>query len=156
MFRALRRSSSGAPTVFAASGLYTLQIQLELLMMSDVTLETCWDFMNKWNNKFRYQVAFFVLRFEIFMFPFPSPSSQDRIFMLIPCRIGLYTFCSIVFSYGFYLFVKHRVNVVHRMLLLLCYVVLDVYIQMLIATEFVRHREQRLCSSLTSTSTQAS
>ena len=66
MFRALRRSSSGAPTAFAASGLHThvvtarefplrldygqsphayvnqrLQIQLEFLMMSDVTLETC-------------------------------------------------------------------------------------------------------------------
>jgi len=59
MFRALRRSSSGAPTVFAASGLHTrvvtarsqvsldygrsphayvnqrLQIQLEVLMISD-------------------------------------------------------------------------------------------------------------------------
>jgi len=72
MFRGVRRSSSGAPTVFAASGLRTrvvavrsqvqfplrldygrsphayvnqrLQIQLELLMMSDVTLETCWAF----------------------------------------------------------------------------------------------------------------
>jgi len=76
MFRALRRSSSGAPTVFAVSDLHTrvvtarsqvwvgtafplrldygrsphayvnqrLQIQLEFLMMSDVTLETCWVF----------------------------------------------------------------------------------------------------------------
>jgi len=68
MFREVRRSSSGAPTEFAASGLHThvvtarsqefplrldygwsphayvnqrLQIQLELLMMSDVPLETC-------------------------------------------------------------------------------------------------------------------
>ena len=69
MFRAVCRSLSGAPTVFAASGLYTfvetgrsqvkrplrldygrsqhmyvnqrLQIQLELLMMSDIPLETC-------------------------------------------------------------------------------------------------------------------
>ena len=70
MFRAVRRSSSGAPTVFAASGLHahvvtgrsqvwvgTLQIQLELLMMSDIPLETCWAFNELWNNKFRYQVA---------------------------------------------------------------------------------------------------
>jgi hypothetical protein len=67
MFRAAHRSSSGALTVFAASGLYKhvvtgrsqvslrldygrsphayvnqrLQIQLELLMMSGVPLETC-------------------------------------------------------------------------------------------------------------------
>jgi len=65
MFRAVRRSSSGTLTVFAASGLHThvvtgrsqvrldyswsphayvnqgLQIQLELLMMSGVPLETC-------------------------------------------------------------------------------------------------------------------
>jgi len=67
MFRATYRSSSGAPTVFAASGLHThvltgrspvplrldyglsphvyvnqrLQIHLELPMMSGVPLETC-------------------------------------------------------------------------------------------------------------------
>ena len=70
MFRAVYRSSSGALTVFAASGLHThvvtgrsqkseweprldygrsphayvnqrLQIQLELLMMSGIPLETC-------------------------------------------------------------------------------------------------------------------
>jgi hypothetical protein len=56
MFRAAYRSSSGALTIFAASGLYTnvvtgrsphayvnqrRQIQLELLMMSGVPLETC-------------------------------------------------------------------------------------------------------------------
>ena len=85
MFRAVCRSSSGAPTVFAASGLHThlvtarsqvcvgtgldygrsphayvnqrLQIQLGLLMMSDIPLETCWAFNELWNNKFRYQVA---------------------------------------------------------------------------------------------------
>ena len=89
MFRAVCRSSSGAPTVFTASGLHTrvvtarsqvwvgtqfpprldygrsphayvnqrLQIQLELLMMSDIPLETCWAFNELWNNKFRYQVA---------------------------------------------------------------------------------------------------
>jgi len=56
MFRAAYRSSSGALTVFVASGLDThvvtgrsphayvnqrLQIQLELLMMSGIPLETC-------------------------------------------------------------------------------------------------------------------
>jgi len=41
MFRAVRRSSSGAPTVFAAT--YRSK-HVELLM-------------NKWNDKFRYQVA---------------------------------------------------------------------------------------------------
>ena len=56
MFQQAHRSSSGALTVFAASGLHThvvtgrspqayvnqrLQIQLELLMMSAMPLETC-------------------------------------------------------------------------------------------------------------------
>jgi hypothetical protein len=34
-----------------------LQIQLELLMMSGVPLETCWAFNERWNNKFWYTVA---------------------------------------------------------------------------------------------------
>ena len=34
-----------------------LQIQLELLMISDIPLETCWAFNVLWSNKFRYQVA---------------------------------------------------------------------------------------------------
>jgi hypothetical protein len=34
-----------------------LQIQLELLMMSGVPLETCWAFNEQWNNKFFYKVA---------------------------------------------------------------------------------------------------
>ena len=34
-----------------------LQIQLELLMMSGVPLETCWAFNERWNNKFCYKVA---------------------------------------------------------------------------------------------------
>ena len=38
-----------------------LQIQLGLLMMSDIPLETCWAFNVLWNNKFRYQVASFWL-----------------------------------------------------------------------------------------------
>ena len=95
MFRAAYRSSSRALTVYAASGLHThmvtgrsqvcvgvtTQIWLrpvttcvckpeaaytELLMMSDVTLETCWAFNEHWNNKFRYQVAsccLFILTF---------------------------------------------------------------------------------------------
>jgi hypothetical protein len=90
MFRAAYRSSSGALTVFAASGLHThvvtsrsqvwvgtgqfplrldygrsphtyvnqrLQIQLELLIMSGMPLETCWAFNEQWNNKFYYKVA---------------------------------------------------------------------------------------------------
>jgi hypothetical protein len=88
MFRAAHRSSSGALTVFAASGLHThvvtgrsqvwvetefplrldcgrsphayvnwrLQIQLELLVMSGVPLETCWAFNERWNNKFHYKL----------------------------------------------------------------------------------------------------
>ena len=91
MFRAAYHSSSGALTVFAASGLHThvvtrrsqvwvgtgrfplrldygrsphayvnhrLQIQLELLMMSGMPLETCWAFNKRWINKFYYEVAF--------------------------------------------------------------------------------------------------
>jgi len=87
MFRAAYHSSSEALTVFAASGLHRhvvsgrsqvwvgtalildygrsphayvnqrLQIQLELLMMSGMTLETCWAFNERWNNKFYYKVA---------------------------------------------------------------------------------------------------
>jgi len=76
MFRAAYRSSSGALTLFAASGLHNLfplwldygrsqhayvnqrlQIQLELLMMSGMPLETCWAFNGRWNNKFYYKVA---------------------------------------------------------------------------------------------------
>jgi hypothetical protein len=34
-----------------------LQIQLELLMMSGMPLETCWAFNEQWNNKFYYKVA---------------------------------------------------------------------------------------------------
>ena len=82
MFRAVYRSSSGALTVFAASGLHTrvvtgrsqdwvgdygqsphayvnqrLQIQLEFLMISGTPRETCWAFNERWNNKFCYKVA---------------------------------------------------------------------------------------------------
>jgi len=75
MFPAAYRSSSGALIIFAASGLHThvatgrsqvwvgtavnqrLQIQLELLMMSGMPLETCWAFIERWNNKFYYKVA---------------------------------------------------------------------------------------------------
>jgi hypothetical protein len=34
-----------------------LQIQLELLMISGMPLETCWAFNERWNNKFNYKVA---------------------------------------------------------------------------------------------------
>jgi hypothetical protein len=47
MFRARHPSSSGAISVFAASG----------LMMNCVPLETCWAFNEGWNNKFYYKVA---------------------------------------------------------------------------------------------------
>jgi hypothetical protein len=80
MFRAAHRSSSEALTLFASSGVQVwvgthfplrldhgrsphahvnrrLQIQLELLMMSGVPLETCWAFNERWNNKFYYKVA---------------------------------------------------------------------------------------------------
>jgi len=35
----------------------SLQIQLELLMMSGMPLETCWAVNEWWNNKFCYKVA---------------------------------------------------------------------------------------------------
>jgi hypothetical protein len=90
MFRAAYLSSSGALTLFAASGLHTpvvtgrsqvwvgtgqfllrldygrspqayvnqrMQIQLELLMMRGMPLETCWVFNERWNNNFYYKVA---------------------------------------------------------------------------------------------------
>jgi hypothetical protein len=90
MFPATHRSSSGALTIFADSGLHThvvtgrsqvwvgtgqfplrleygrsphayvnqrLQIQLELLMMNGMPLETCWAVNERWNNKFCYMVA---------------------------------------------------------------------------------------------------
>ena len=34
-----------------------LQIQLELLIMRDMPLETCWAFNERWNNKFYCKVA---------------------------------------------------------------------------------------------------
>jgi len=34
-----------------------LQIELELLMMSGMPLETCWAVNERWNNKFCYKVA---------------------------------------------------------------------------------------------------
>jgi len=55
MFRAAYRSPSGALTVFAVN--QRLQIQLELLMMSSMPLETCCAFNKRWNNKFYYKVA---------------------------------------------------------------------------------------------------
>ena len=82
MLRAAYRSSSGAPTVFVASGLHThvvtgrsqvplrldygrsphayvnqrLQIRLELLMMSGMPLEASWALNERWNNKFYYKM----------------------------------------------------------------------------------------------------
>jgi len=34
-----------------------LQIQLELLMMSGIPLETCWALNERWNNKFYFKLA---------------------------------------------------------------------------------------------------
>jgi hypothetical protein len=49
-----------------------LQIQLELLMMSGVPLETCSAFNEWWNNKFCYKVAscwlFLLNQFSVFEF----------------------------------------------------------------------------------------
>jgi hypothetical protein len=88
MFRAAHRSSSGALTVFAASGWHTHVVtsrnefwvvtvptrtslqpvttcicqpeaaKTELLKISGVPLATCWAFNESWNNKFYYKVAF--------------------------------------------------------------------------------------------------
>ena len=82
MFRAAHRSSSGAlnclyslwfiypcgdrplPRLSLGNGRsphgyinQRLQIQLKLLMMSGVSLETCWAFNKLWNNKFYYKAA---------------------------------------------------------------------------------------------------
>ena len=77
MFRAAYRSSSGALIVFVVTSEWELQfplrldygrsphtyvnqrlqIQLALLMMSGMPLETCWAFNERWNNKFYYKVA---------------------------------------------------------------------------------------------------
>jgi len=56
MFRAAYRSSSGALTVFAASGLHTA-IRQRFLPYCSMPLETCWAFNERWNNKFYYKVA---------------------------------------------------------------------------------------------------
>jgi hypothetical protein len=55
MFRAAHRSSYGRPPHAYVN--QRLQIQLGLLMMSGVPLETCWAFNECWNNKFYYKVA---------------------------------------------------------------------------------------------------
>jgi hypothetical protein len=83
MFRTAHCSSSGALTVFTVSGLHKhvvtdrsqvwvgtdygrspnayvnqrLQIQLKLLMMSSMLLETCWAFNERWNNTFYYKAV---------------------------------------------------------------------------------------------------
>jgi hypothetical protein len=87
MFRAAHRPSSGALTVFVASGLHTHvvtgrsqvwvgtvstqtwlrpvttcvckpeAVKTEPLMMNGVPLETCWAFNERWNNKFYYKVT---------------------------------------------------------------------------------------------------
>ena len=58
--------SSGIPLIIRNSKLYLQPLvyihmwckySLELLMMSDMPLETCWAFNKRWNNKFYYKVA---------------------------------------------------------------------------------------------------
>ena len=108
MFQAAYRSSSGTLNVFAASGLHThvvtgrnqvplrldygrsphayvnqrLQIQLELLMMRGMALETCWAFNERWNNKFCYKVEscwLFLLKLTIcFVYVQGNLVSQHR------------------------------------------------------------------------------
>jgi len=50
----LRRDYGRSPHAYVN---HRLQIQLELLLMSGMPLETYWAFNERWNNKFRYQVA---------------------------------------------------------------------------------------------------
>ena len=115
MFLAAYRSSSGALTVFAASGLHThvvtglsqvwlridygrsshtyvnqrLQIQLELLMMSGMPLETCWAFSERWNNKFYYKVAscwlFLLSRYVLSHYPYIRAETCRRNERLYGC-----------------------------------------------------------------------
>jgi len=66
MFRVVCRSSSGAPTAFAASGLHTCVVTARSQVCKCSWSSWWWAtyrskhvelLMNKWNNKFRYQVA---------------------------------------------------------------------------------------------------
>jgi hypothetical protein len=50
----LRRHYGRSPHAYVNQ---RLQIELELLMMSGMPLETCWAFNKRWNNKFYYKVA---------------------------------------------------------------------------------------------------
>jgi hypothetical protein len=53
-------SSSTWPEMSNKSNTVSLlphHVQLELLIMSGVLLETCWAFNERWNNKFCYKVA---------------------------------------------------------------------------------------------------
>jgi hypothetical protein len=63
-----------------------LQIQLDLLMMSGVPLETCWAFNERWNNKFNYKVAscwLFLLRHAAVSFPH---GTKQQVFNFIRMR----------------------------------------------------------------------
>jgi len=105
MFRAAYRSSSGAVTVFAASGLHThvvtgrsqvwvgTQTQ-KLLMMSGMLLETCWAFNERWNNKFCYKVAscWLFLLSPCIMLPNKWPHFQLLWIILINTRFFLFSY----------------------------------------------------------------
>jgi hypothetical protein len=59
-----------------------LQIQLELLTMSRVPLETCWVFNERWNNKFYYKAAscwLFLLNLSLLLDWLRAGRSWDRI-----------------------------------------------------------------------------
>jgi len=76
MFRAVCRSSSGAPTVFAASGLHTRVVTARSRLSGNWWWATYRSkhvelLMNKWNNNFRYRVEscwLFILRYFFFFF----------------------------------------------------------------------------------------
>ena len=57
-----------------------LQIQLQLLMMSGMPLETCWAFNERWKNKFCYKVAIcwlFLLKY-ILIFKFLDSKLEEK------------------------------------------------------------------------------
>ena len=71
-----------------------LQIQLGLLMMSDIPLETCWAFNVLWNNKFRYQVAscwLLLLRHNYITVYIPRMYTQED---KMKCRLQKYNLIS--------------------------------------------------------------
>jgi hypothetical protein len=92
-----------------------LQIQLELLMMRGVPLQTCWAFNGRWNNKFYYTVAscwLFLLSLKwiilywnntfilAFLSAVPPVCTQTKLSVSRPCYL--------VSSFKFALFPPHH------------------------------------------------